>query len=108
MCKLSFIIKRITQLPINPQKFHAVMFKHLNLTKNNDFDDAAIEKHMEKHVKDSEWLQLEKNAYKTCMKEMRPFFDLLQKYSNKTKEECDVKYAAVIECTQLNMFLVVL
>jgi hypothetical protein len=88
------------------QKTRAAIFKHLNLIKNDDFDDAAIEKHLETHVKDSDWLKVAKDGYKNCKKELKPFYAEYQKGSNFTKEQCDVKSTVMVECIDINLFLV--
>lgn len=73
----------------------------MNLIKNDDADDEAVMKFLEKQLKnDEEWLKLMKIIFKTCHKEMPNHYEEFQKHANFTKAECDVKYEWIAVCIE--------
>lgn len=74
--------------------------------KNDDIDEEAALKHLDGQVKDAEWVKVVKESLKICYKEMKPFNAMVQKKSNFTAAECDVKYDVIVDCMDIASFAV--
>lgn len=84
-----------------------MIFEKLNLIKNNDFDETAGKAYMESHLKDSpDWLPIVPGGVAECHKFLDPHIDEIQKATNLTKEECNMKYFIVTHCLDLYAFAV--
>lgn len=82
------------------------VFKKFNLIKNDDIDMEAVAKHIENQIKDAEWRKVTMNAFEQCNKDMAAHFGEIQKHSNLTKEQCNVKYIAIVDCMETVAFAV--
>lgn len=74
--------------------------------KNDEIDLEAASKYLDNQLKDQNWLKLEKESLQVCCKEMKPFYDDVQKKANFTVQQCDVKYDVVTDCTDIAAFTV--
>lgn len=80
------------------QKLNELIFKKLNLIKNNDIDVTATLKFLDKQVKDPNWKPIIQKNFVACNKNMAPNVDSYQKQFNITKAQCNLKYASVVLC----------
>lgn len=67
-------------------------------------DKEAALKYFEIQVTDSEWRKIVKSSFETCITEVEPHLEEMQKRSNFTRAECNIKYDALNECVELESF----
>lgn len=76
----------------------------MELIKNDDLDKEAVLKYLDNKVTDSDWKAVSKRSFEYCIKEMEPQLEEMQKHSNFTKSECNVKYDVITECFDIAAF----
>lgn len=94
-----YLIKKFIQ-----QKVKEGIFKKLELIKSDDLDMESVVKYLDNKVTDSDWKAVAKRSFEYCMKEMEPQLEEMQKRSNFTKAECNVKYDVMTECVDISSF----
>lgn len=81
-------------------------FKILGLVKDNEIDLEKSWTYFSEKLNEPDWKKMAKTIFDYCSQVYAAGIPDLQKRSNFTKETCDIKYHAVVECIELYMITV--
>ena len=95
----------------NLQKIVECIFNELRITNNNDIDEPAIMNFFDDNVKEAIWKPIFKSTFQECMKEITSKMPIITKTMesapfNIRKDQCNVKYIAMVMCTEMKHFTV--
>lgn len=68
----------------------------------------AAEEYLEKQLNNSEWKKIVMDGFVLCNDETTENLKEIQRRSNFTEEQCNVKYTATLDCLGIAMFAVTL
>jgi hypothetical protein len=87
------------------QKIIEQVFKVLDMIKGDDIDVEAFKAYHTKHFA-NEWNDVLPAALEECQKEAKDLVETTQKKMSFTKEQCNMKFALIGECTNIMAFTV--